>query len=145
MPGTHRFSVSVASALTDDEGRFLCIRRNDNGHWEPPGGVVEPGETLHEALVREVEEETGYVVIPGPVTGVYQNMERDIISVVFRCRLAAGARTLSDESAEVEWLSPSQVEERMDEAYAVRLLDALSADASPARPHDGFHLVPHLP
>ena len=34
-------SVSVAAAVIDDHGRALAIRRRDNGHWEPPGGVLE--------------------------------------------------------------------------------------------------------
>lgn len=39
-------SVSVAGAIVDDAGRALLIRRRDNGRWEPPGGVLEAGETI---------------------------------------------------------------------------------------------------
>lgn len=47
---TPKHSVSVAAVITDDQGRALLIQRRDNGHWEPPGGVLELGETerVHE-------------------------------------------------------------------------------------------------
>ena len=38
---TPKHSVSVAAAILDDAGRFLAIRRADNGRWEPPGGILE--------------------------------------------------------------------------------------------------------
>ncbi|WP_148573448.1 NUDIX hydrolase [Nocardioides caldifontis] len=140
MVDTHRFSVSVAGAIEDDQGRFLCIKRRDNGHWEPPGGLVEPGETLLEALVREVQEETGYKISPGRVTGVYQNLERDIVAVLVAGRVVGGTARLSEESAQVAWLPASDVDELMDEAYAVRLLDSRQAAAS-LRAHDGVQVV----
>lgn len=48
--------------LLDNEGRVLLIRRGDDGNWCIPGGVVEPGETIEEAAIREVLEETGLIV-----------------------------------------------------------------------------------
>jgi ADP-ribose pyrophosphatase YjhB (NUDIX family) len=132
----------VAAAVVREDGKVLVIQRRDNGHWEPPGGVLEPGETLHSGLVREVEEETGYLVEPGPLTGVYQNMERDIIALVFRCALKAGTAETSDESRDVAWLDPGQLAELMSEAYAVRLLDALEQSGTEGvRTHDGNRLL----
>src|SRR3954453_18044884 len=84
---TPKHSVSVAAAIIDDEGRFLAIRRADNGAWEPPGGVLELDESIEAGLVREVEEETGLRVEPVALTGVYKNMRRGVIALVFRCRL----------------------------------------------------------
>jgi 8-oxo-dGTP diphosphatase len=140
MSLTHRFSVSVAGAVIDDQGRFLCIKRRDNGNWEPPGGLVEPGETLLEAVIREVAEETGYVVVPDGVCGVYQNMKRDIVSVVFRCTVKGGQAQSTAEAEVVQWWNAASVQSLMDEAYAVRLLDALEPHRVSARAHDGFQL-----
>jgi 8-oxo-dGTP diphosphatase len=142
MAETHRYSVSVAAAVVREDGRFLAIQRRDNGHWEPPGGVLEPGESLLDGLLREVREETGLTVEPGQLSGVYQNMSQDIVAMVFRCTAASGQRTTSDETSRVEWLSPNQFKELMTEAYAVRLLDAVEPNEdTPVRSHDGRNLL----
>ncbi len=142
MTETHRYSVSVAAAVVREDGKFLAIKRRDNGHWELPGGVLEPGETASAGVVREVEEETGLVVEPVRLSGVYQNMTRDILALVFLARQVAGEPRTSDESVQVDWLTADQVRERMTEAYAVRLLDAVQEhDATPVRAHDGRNLL----
>jgi 8-oxo-dGTP diphosphatase len=104
---------------------LLAIRRRDNGRWEPPGGALELDETIGEGLVREVLEETGLTVEPEALTGVYKNMRRGIVALVFRCRVVDGQVGASAEAAKVAWLSAEEVAQRMDEAYAMRLLDAL--------------------
>ena len=118
-------SVSVAAAVVDDRGCVLAVRRRDNGHWEPPGGVLELDEPIHDGLRREVEEETGLLVEPDVLTGVYKNLARGVVALVFRCHLTGGAERTSAETDRVAWLTADQVRDRMREAYAVRLLDAL--------------------
>lgn len=134
---TPRHSVSVAGAVIDDQGRILAIRRRDNGHWEPPGGVLELDETIEAGLVREILEETGVTVMPERLTGVYKNMNRGIVALVFRCRVADGTAKRGDEAADVAWLKPEQISDLMDEAYAVRVLDALATGPPAVRSHDG--------
>jgi ADP-ribose pyrophosphatase YjhB (NUDIX family) len=137
-----RHSVSVAGVITDDHGRALLIQRADNHRWEPPGGVLELGETIHDGLRREVREETGLDVEPIALTGVYKNMNRGIIALVFRCKITGGALAVNDEAADFRWATESQVPGLMDEAYAIRVLDALHETADLAvRPHDGVHLL----
>jgi 8-oxo-dGTP diphosphatase len=138
---TPKHSVSVAGAVVDDQGRLLAIRRRDNDHWEPPGGVLELDETIEAGVVREVLEETGLTVRPERLSGVYKNMERGIIALVLRCSVVEGSQAATAEAVEVAWLRPDEVRERMDEAYAVRLLDALSASETAIRAHDGVSLV----
>lgn len=134
-------SVSVAAAVVNDVGQVLAIRRRDNGHWELPGGVLELHETIQEGLVREVREEVGIVVEAAALTGVYKNMRRGIVALVFRCRVAGGTPHATDEVTEVAWLTAAQICERMDEAYAVRLLDALESGPTAIRAHDGLTLL----
>src|SRR3954469_9135931 len=87
---TPRHSVSVAAAIFDESGEnVLLIKRRDNGHWEPPGGVLELNETIEEGLRREVREETGAEIEVGPLTGVYKNMNRGIVALVFNCHLTS--------------------------------------------------------
>jgi 8-oxo-dGTP diphosphatase len=138
---TPRHSVSVAAAIVNDHGQVLAVRRRDNGHWEPPGGILELDETVHEGLIREIREETGVVVEAEALTGVYKNMERGIIALVFRCHIASGNPGPTDEAAEVRWMSPDEIRASMDEAYAVRLLDALDPGPVTIRAHDGLELL----
>ncbi|MER7668600.1 NUDIX domain-containing protein [Kitasatospora sp. NPDC096128] len=135
-------SVSVAGAVVREDGRVLAIRRADNGTWEPPGGVLELTESVEDGVRREVYEETGIKVGVERLTGVYKNVSRGIVALVFRCRPESGAERLSDESVEVDWLTPTEVSDRMAEVYAVRLLDALRVDLAPTvRTHDGRRLL----
>jgi 8-oxo-dGTP diphosphatase len=135
-------SVSVAAAIVSQSGQVLAVRRRDNGHWEPPGGILELDETIQAGLIREVREETGLEVQLEALSGVYKNMRRGIIALVFRCCVVGGEPHTTKEAAEVAWLSPDQVRELMDEAYATRLLDALRPGPAAVRAHDGLSLLP---
>lgn len=134
-------SVSVAGAVVREDGRLLVIRRADNGTWELPGGVLELKETPEEGVAREVWEETGIRVEVDELTGVYKNMARGIVALVFRCKPSGGRERTSAESSAVEWLTPTEVSERMAEVYAVRLLDAIDGAGPHVRSHDGRQLL----
>jgi len=70
--------VGIVAAAHTTDGRWLLIRRGDTGEWALPGGTLEWGETLRDAIVREIEEEAGVTrVILGDVIGVYSNLDRD--------------------------------------------------------------------
>ena len=139
---TARHSVSVAGVITDDDGRALLIRRRDTLHWEPPGGVLELDESIEAGLQREVREETGLSVAPVALTGVYKNMARGIVALVFRCKVVSGHLTLNDEVSGFQWATPEEVKAMADEAFAVRVLDALASQPAPAvRHHDGVHIT----
>ncbi|MFD7548579.1 NUDIX hydrolase [Streptomyces sp. NPDC059578] len=135
--------MSVAGVVVDHRGRALLIQRRDNGHWEPPGGIVERDETLPEALQREVLEETGIkIALPATLTGVYKNMTGLIVSLVFRCEAADGTPSVGDETRALRWATREEVLQLADEAYAIRVLDALDTASPPAvRAHDGVKLV----
>jgi 8-oxo-dGTP diphosphatase len=138
---TARHSVSVAGIITDDHRRALLIQRADNHRWEPPGGVLELGESITDGLRREVREETGLDVEPVTLTGVYKNMSRGIVALVFRCKITGGDLTTTDEASAFRWATDTEIAGLMDQAYAVRVLDALSNDRPAVRHHDGVHLL----
>jgi ADP-ribose pyrophosphatase YjhB (NUDIX family) len=141
-----RHSVSVSGVIPDDHGRVLLIRRRDNQHWEPPGGVLELAETIRDGLRREIREETGLDTEPDALTGVYKNMPRGIIALVFRCKITGGYLTANDEVTAFHWADQADIRQLTSEAYAVRLLDALSGGHPAAvRHHDGVHLIPPTP
>lgn len=136
-------SVSVAGVIIDDEGRALVIRRRDNGHWEPPGGVLEVDESIPDGLRREVAEETGLHIEIDQLSGVYKNMNRAIVALVFRCHAAGGELCLNPEVSEFRWISRDEIGEELDEAYAIRVLDALGIQPPAIRSHDGRNLLPN--
>src|SRR4051812_12924157 len=71
--------VGVGAVIVDHHGRVVIVKRSHEplkGEWSLPGGTVEVGETLAEALVREVREETGLDVAVGPLIEVLDRVHR---------------------------------------------------------------------
>ena len=135
-------SVSVSGVITDGHGQALLIQRHDNHHWEPPGGVLELAESIEDGLRREIREETGLDVEPDTLSGVYKNMDRGIVALVFRCKVTGGQLATNDEVTAFRWADEDTIRQLTSEAYAVRLLDALRSDTAPAiRHHDGTRLL----
>ncbi|MFZ1988470.1 MAG: NUDIX domain-containing protein [Alphaproteobacteria bacterium] len=95
-----RHIVSAAVVATDAHGRILLVRSPQRG-WEMPGGQVELGEPLDAAAVREVREESGVDVGELTFCGVFQNLNRSIVSLLFRGRCLGGEPRPSEESLEV--------------------------------------------
>lgn len=143
MNDSPKHSVSVAGIVVGPDDRILVIKRRDNGRWEMPGGVLELGETIEDGLRREVLEETGVTVQVEGLTGVYKHLVRGIVALVFRCRPGPETPRPTSEAAETRWMTRDEVERAMAPAYAIRVLDALTA--SPGMPsvrsHDGVNLI----
>lgn len=77
-------TVGVFAVIVDAHGRVLCIQRNYGDHgWGLPGGRMEPRESPLATLAREVHEETGYIVSPGTLLGVYSVPWKDDLVVCF--------------------------------------------------------------
>ncbi len=72
-PKPNSLVVAVGAVVKDAEGRLLLIRRSDNGFWALPGGAQDLGESVSQAVVREVEEETGILVEVTGISGVYSD------------------------------------------------------------------------
>ncbi|MDD7938680.1 NUDIX hydrolase [Actinomycetospora lutea] len=140
MADTPKHSVSVAGIVVDDQDRVLVIQRRDNGHWEPPGGVLELGERPEAGVEREVLEETGVRVEVLRLSGVYKNMRKGVVALVFRCRPLVGIERATLESRQARWVSKAELRMLMDEAYAVRVDDAFSQEVA-VRSHDGLSLL----
>ena len=96
--------VSVAGLVLNDKNEVLLIKSPWRG-WEYPGGMVEPGESLQEALIREIREEAGVEVVVTGFIGICKNVEKDIVNIDFSCKYVGGELTTSNESAEVKWFS----------------------------------------
>lgn len=111
--------LAVSAAIIRD-GRVLVARRARGpalGIWTMPGGVVEAGETLTEALVREISEETGLTIEPVALAGHREVVVRDderrvsrhFVILCFAARWIAGEPQLNEELAEACWLRPAEL------------------------------------
>lgn len=107
-----RHIVAVAALVRDEQNRVLMIR-SPRRDWEFPGGQVEEGENLIEALQREVLEETGIVVSVGALAGVYSNVKTHIVMLDFLCEPVSGELKCSAESLEVAWVEPNEALSRI--------------------------------
>ncbi|RSM45197.1 NUDIX domain-containing protein [Amycolatopsis balhimycina DSM 5908] len=119
-PKANSIAVAVSAFIQDDEGRILMIKRTDNDLYSIPGGQLELGETLAEAAVREVREETGIECEVAEVIGLYSDPKhviayddgevRQEFSICFRATAVDGTLKTSKESKEVLWVSIEQLE-----------------------------------
>jgi mutator protein MutT len=104
------------------EGRVLVIKRGVEplkGRWSLPGGAVEVGETLREAIAREVLEETGLIIEAGEVLDVFDNIYRDAqqrpqyhyVLIDFLCRSVGGKLQAASDVSEAKWVAPGELAE----------------------------------
>jgi ADP-ribose pyrophosphatase YjhB (NUDIX family) len=109
----------VSAAIFRD-GRVLIVRRARppaHGLYTLPGGGVELGETLEQAIIREVREETGLAIIPLALVGFREavardaagRVERHFVILPFAAHWIAGEVALSEELAEAHWRKPDEV------------------------------------
>jgi 8-oxo-dGTP diphosphatase len=112
--------VLGVGALILDGGRVLLVERGREpllGYWSLPGGVVETGERLEDALIREVLEETGLHVTADSIATVFERIMRDpsgaceyhYVLVDFYCTVTAGHPRPGDDSARVQWFPISSL------------------------------------
>lgn len=107
-----------------EDGRLLAIRRADNGTWGLPGGVLELDEVPEAGVAREVLEGTGIRVEVDELPASTR-ARPEALSPWSSAASRGGVERTSDETTTVDWLTPTEVQERMAEVYAIRLLDAL--------------------
>lgn len=119
--------VSVAGLVSNDDGELLLINSPRRG-WEYPGGMVEPGETFQEALVREIKEETGVDVEITGFVGLCKNVEKDIVNIDFTCKYIKGELTTSDESVEVRWIKKQDALEMVTFPLTKKRLENMLAE-----------------
>jgi mutator protein MutT len=102
--------VAVGGFVTNRQGQVLMIKSPRYDDWEFPGGQVEECETLTDALVREVMEETGITIRVKSLVGIYSNTRSpSILNLDFICEYVSGEPKTSNESSQVEWVNRDQV------------------------------------
>lgn len=124
-----RVVLTVDAVITDHHGRILLMERGTEpfrGSWVLPGGLVDPGETVEEAVVREVREELGLTVEVVRLIGVFSTPGRDprgsFVSLAFHVRITGGEVIATEEAPAHRWLvSGEQVSMGFDHAAILQV------------------------
>jgi ADP-ribose pyrophosphatase YjhB (NUDIX family) len=134
--------VVAASAVIEEPGKVLMIRRLDSGNWALPGGQLELGESLAACARREVLEETGIAVEVTGIVGIYSDPNhviqysdgevRQQFNVCLIARRTAGQAKVGDsESTSVGYFSPAEIESlSLHPTQQLRLRDYFSGNLS---------------
>jgi ADP-ribose pyrophosphatase YjhB (NUDIX family) len=110
--------LDVRAAVFDDRSRVLLVQEHVDGRWSLPGGWADVGEGLAAGAVREVREETGFVVEYERLLGIYDRERWGhppaswyTLKAVVGCRVLGGEATTSMETDAVEWFARNEVPE----------------------------------
>ncbi|HWW53150.1 MAG TPA: NUDIX hydrolase [Acidimicrobiales bacterium] len=123
-PGASRPELCVGAIVIDDD-QLLLIRRGHGpaaGEWSVPGGRVEMGETLAEAVVRELREETGVVGVCGELVGWVERVGEGFHYVILDFRVVALEEidpVAGDDAAEAAWVP-------LGDVTSLRLVEGLA-------------------
>ena len=105
--------VAVSGLISHPNGKILLIRGPRRG-WEFPGGQVEEGENLIEALQREIQEEAGVTASIGTLIGIYSNIKSPTkLMFGFLGDYVSGELSTSAESLETEWVARDSILQRI--------------------------------
>ncbi len=137
VPPQQRPILGVGAVVWNEKGEIVLIRRGNEprrGEWSIPGGRVEWGETILEAISREVREETGLEVEIAGLIEVVDSLSRaddggvarHYVLVDFAARAVAGELRAGDDASEARWVSHAELAEYKLWSETLRII-ALSA------------------
>jgi ADP-ribose pyrophosphatase YjhB (NUDIX family) len=102
----------VTTLPVTDRGEVVLLRRGIEpgyGSWAQPGGFLEVDETVTEAAIRETLEETGLIVEPGEIVGLYSRLEAAIVVIAFEARIVGGEARETPEAIEIGTFAPEAI------------------------------------
>jgi ADP-ribose pyrophosphatase YjhB (NUDIX family) len=119
-------SIGVFAAIFDEQGRILCVKRNYTPfNWTTPGGKMDDGESLIQALEREVQEESGYVVQAKRLIGAYSSPFKDDLVLSIEADIVSREEWQPNgEISEVEFFARNELPQPMHLATVTRIFDA---------------------
>ena len=120
----NHFRIGVY-ALVFDDGRVLLAHRSDIDWWNLPGGGMEVGETVEEAMRREVREETGLEVQIERLVGIYSKPQKQEVVLTFRCQVIGGELQATEESRACSYFPPDALPHNTLPKHRERIMDAL--------------------
>ena len=130
--------AGACAIIFSELGEVLLERRSDNGFWGLPGGVVEIGESVEHAVIREVMEETGLEVVVTRLIGIYSDPKHHTIqgypdgrlfhnvTMAFECERRGGELRISEESFDLRYFGVDALPVDILRSNIVRIRDAIS-------------------
>ena len=116
--------VVVVLVFIRQDGRILLVRQNyGHRYWSLPGGVMELGESIDEAAVREVKEETGLDVRLKRVVGLYSKPAEEALAITFEAQVVGGTLQADNEITECGFFPPDQLPQPIREHLRDRIAD----------------------
>ncbi len=125
--------IATNGIVTNETGQVLLIQRDDSRTFAPPGGSVDIGELPTDNVTREVREETGLIVLPVRLVGLYFSAAKpeEMLIFVFRCTQRGGEIATSEESLQVDFFWPKPLPQPMLALHQERLEHGLSHAGGP--------------
>jgi 8-oxo-dGTP diphosphatase len=120
-----QFRIGVYALVFDEEQHVLLAHRRDIDWWNLPGGGMEHGETVEEAVRREVREETGLEVEVKYLVGVYSKPQKQEVVLTFNCRATGGILAATEESRACRYFAPDDLPVNTLPKHRQRVEDAL--------------------
>jgi ADP-ribose pyrophosphatase YjhB (NUDIX family) len=102
----------VTTLPITEAGEIVLIRRGIEpgvGLWAQPGGFLEVDETVNQAAIRETWEETGLLIEPGEIIGLYTRLEAVVVTIVFESRIVGGTAAPTPEATEIQAFRPEDI------------------------------------
>ncbi|MGI5215418.1 NUDIX domain-containing protein [Plantactinospora sp. CA-290183] len=135
MPPMATPRVAAGALFSDDQGRVLLVKPHYKNHWDIPGGYVEPGESPRTACIREIREELGLTIDPGPMLVVDwapAHKEGDKILFIFDAgslteEQERGIRFIDGELTEWRYVTAEALEHHGPSRLVRRLRTAITA------------------
>lgn len=133
----------TCAAVFNPQGEILLQKRADNGFWSMPGGAVDPGESVEQAIIREVWEETGLHVRVVRLVGVYSDPYHYMVtqypdgnvvqgvSLCFVCARVSGTLQISHESTDIGYFPVHALPDSTMPSHRLRLQDVLAQQREP--------------
>lgn len=120
MKQNNKFPQAAVGAVLFHKKKVLLVKRGKapaKGMWALPGGKILPGETMQQALIREIKEETGLEISVGEMVYVFDVIEKDkklnisyhYVIIDFECNYLNGKLKAADDAEEAIWASEKMI------------------------------------
>jgi 8-oxo-dGTP diphosphatase len=124
-----RFYDSAFAIILQDD-LILLVKARDKENWQLPGGRLEPGESSADALIREVQEETGLDAAPRRLTGTYRR-EDGTVARIYETRARGTLIAPRGEIVALRWVSISDAKEMVSASTRKRIVEGLALILAP--------------